>query len=172
MSCFHVLQADIRIRNRHPRIFSSTTLFYRALRAISTNHFQAPVRRFIVDLFDVEINPHTLMRLTHLERGSYPVGPPHPDDTPQEKDKEAVNGWRLSTDSVDSDTRRRAKSSPGPEPSEQLRTRPRGLTVGESGTPKFTDTPPVPPVPAVLSPAPMSPTGAGQSLLMDPGNAQ
>lgn len=133
---------DDRIRNRHPRLFSSSTLFYRALRAISTNHFQAPVRRFIVDLFDVEINPNTLMKLMHLERGSYSVGPPHPDDAPNQ------NGWHLRQDSVDSDTRRRARSSPGPEPSEPVSGgRPRGMTVGESGSAKPTDVPPVPPLP-------------------------
>ncbi|BEJ06093.1 hypothetical protein CcaverHIS641_0306150 [Cutaneotrichosporon cavernicola] len=107
-----------RIRNRHPRLFSSTTLFYRALRAISTNHFQAPVRRFICDLFSVEINPQTLLKFMHLERTS-PAPPPE------------ENGWRLSTGSVDSDTRRRARSSPGPEPTEPYRSiRPRGVTVG------------------------------------------
>lgn len=150
-----------RVRNRHPRMFSSTTLFHRAMRAVSTNHFQAPVRRFILDLFDVELGPHTLPRLTHLEKGSYAYAflkekgeacndEDCKDDEPDEDDND-----------VEADTRRRARSSPGPEPSRTsgLR-RSRGLTVNDL-TPSRVPTAPVPMDPLdPLSPSDSSPLGS------------
>lgn len=96
------------MRNRHPRLFASTTLFHRALRAISTNHFQAPVRRFILDLFDVQLTPHSLARLAHMERGGSERTSHH----------ERKGSGHRRTDSKDStgESRRRSQSSPGPEP--------------------------------------------------------
>ncbi len=46
---------------------SQSRCFHRALRIISTNHFQAPVRRFILDLFDIPLEADTLIQLRHLE---------------------------------------------------------------------------------------------------------
>ncbi|OCF45562.1 sterility protein Ste20 [Kwoniella heveanensis CBS 569] len=57
-----------RIRNRHPRYFSSVTLFHRALRSISTNHYQAPVRRFILDLFELKLEEDVLTQLVGVEQ--------------------------------------------------------------------------------------------------------
>jgi hypothetical protein len=134
-----------RVRNRHPRLFSSTTFFHRAMRTISTNHFPPPVRRFILELFDIELGPHTLPRLTHLERGSYSLGPPHPD--PIEDEDPPANG--LARDDGEEANRRRAKSSPGPEPPARPK-RGRGLTVGEPPFPDiFSPIPPVPPMPVL-----------------------
>lgn len=119
-----------KIRNRHPRLFASTTLFYRAIRSISTAHFQAPVRRFVLELFSVEITPQTLTRMVHMEKGSYSVGPPHPDQVEQSPTR--------SNGSSSPETRPRARSSPGPEREPKI-TRARGATVSER--------PPMPPLP-------------------------
>lgn len=99
-----MFSANASVRNRHPRLFASTTLFHRALRAISTNHFQAPVRRFILDLFDVQLTPHTLSRLAHMERGA-----------PGSLDLRKEHRRTDSKDST-SESRRRSQSSPRPEP--------------------------------------------------------
>lgn len=152
-----------RVRTRHPRMFSSTTLFYRAMRAISTNHFQAPVRRFILDLFDVELGPHTLPRLAHLERGSYAWGSACKDDADADK-KLLENGGsggvkqitnQATDNDNDADTRRRARSSPGPEPPTAAgQRRSRGLTTSEL-TPTHVRAPTAPPMVDPLDP--MSP---------------
>ncbi|KAK8850712.1 hypothetical protein IAR55_004632 [Kwoniella newhampshirensis] len=60
-----------RIRNRHPRYFSSITLYHRALLSISSNHYQAPVRRFILDLFEIKLEPETLTQLAGIEELAY-----------------------------------------------------------------------------------------------------
>ncbi|WOO81922.1 Target of rapamycin complex 2 subunit ste20 [Vanrija pseudolonga] len=135
-----------RVRNRHPRLFHSVTFFHRAMRAISTNHFQAPVRKFILDLFDVEIGPHTLPRLAHVERGSYIQGPPHPDVIPTE----VLPGATPMVDSpgvvdnispTDADSRPRASSSPGREPPSRER-RTRSITISDiAGSSSNTPTP-------------------------------
>jgi hypothetical protein len=116
------------------------------VRVISTNHFQAPVRRFVLELFDIEIGPHTLPRLTHLEKGSFTQGPRHPD--PQKvMDTNANGSGTVAAEEESEANRRRARSSPGPEPPVRHR-RGRGLTVGEPPTPDiFSPAPPVPPLP-------------------------
>lgn len=110
----HPEQADLSVRNRHPRLFASTTLFHRALRAISTNHFQAPVRRFILELFDVQLTPHTLARLAHMERG----GSERTSHHERKGSHERKTAGHKRSDSRDStgESRRRSQSSPGPEP--------------------------------------------------------
>ena len=85
-----------RLRSRHPKLFGSLTLFHRAWYLISNNHYQAPVRRFILELFDISIEPDTLAALRRLDAGpSYANG----------------NGER-----VQSHSRKRSTSSPGPTP--------------------------------------------------------
>ncbi|KAK4687008.1 rapamycin-insensitive companion of mTOR, partial [Tremellales sp. Uapishka_1] len=101
-----------RIRNRHPRHFASITLFHRATRMISSNHYQAPVRRFILDLFDVQLSSETLLQLNHLEDTA--SAPPLVDRAVEDMDAR--------------EHRRRSASSPGPQPLERTR-RARGLTV-------------------------------------------
>jgi hypothetical protein len=56
-----------RIRARHPKYFASVSLYHRALRMISTNHYLPPVRGFILDLFDIQLTPDVLARLRRLE---------------------------------------------------------------------------------------------------------
>ena len=142
-----VLKASIadyhRIRARHPRYFSSITLFHRALRVISTNHFQAPVRRFILDLFEIGIEMDTLIQLRHIEaslnqrtQDRPPLPPPlppmsrsHGGDSP----RSAFSPVRHQTEELDrNERRRRSASSPGPEPPGRV-ARLRGLTISEVG---------------------------------------
>lgn len=115
------------------------------MRAISTNHFQAPVRKFILDLFDVEIGPHTLPRLAHVERGSYIQGPPHPDVITTE----VLPGGAPMVDSpgeenispTDAESRPRASSSPGREPPNREQ-RTRSITISDiAGSSSNTPTP-------------------------------
>jgi len=82
---------------------------------ISTNHYQSPVRRFILDLFDISLEPDTLVQLRHLELASY--------STPR---------IMQNPDGEEHEARRRSASSPGPEPPGRM-TRTRGLTVSEMG---------------------------------------
>ncbi|ORX40861.1 Rapamycin-insensitive companion of mTOR, middle domain-domain-containing protein [Kockovaella imperatae] len=56
-----------KIRLREPDRFSSLNMFHRAGRLISTNHYQAPVRRFILELFDISIDQETLWALVDLD---------------------------------------------------------------------------------------------------------
>ncbi|WWC92493.1 uncharacterized protein L201_007452 [Kwoniella dendrophila CBS 6074] len=117
-----------RIRNRHPRYFSSITLFHRALRSISTNHYQAPVRRFILDLFDIHLEPDTLTQLVGVENmlsqlGSKTNGNTTPrSPTTRDKTYDRLVGVSRNLgdpngkleESGEVETRRRSRSSPGP----------------------------------------------------------
>ncbi len=82
---------------------------------ISTNHYQAPVRRFILDVFDIPFEPDTLVQLRHLELASY-----------------SFPKVIQTSDGEEHEARRRSASSPGPEPPGRM-TRARGLTVSEMG---------------------------------------
>ncbi|CAD6567983.1 MAG: hypothetical protein TREMPRED_004194 [Tremellales sp. Tagirdzhanova-0007] len=103
-----------RIRNRHPRYFASITLVHRAIRMISTNHYTAQVRRFILDLFEISLESDTLVQLRHLEQASY--------SSPR----------MIQHGDGEYEARRRSASSPGPEPPGRV-TRTRGLTISEMG---------------------------------------
>jgi rapamycin-insensitive companion of mTOR len=45
-------------------VFSSPPIFYRALHNISTQRYRLPVRRYILDLFDIELNAEVVQSLS------------------------------------------------------------------------------------------------------------
>ena len=108
-----------RIRNRSPRHFSSLVLFHRALRLISSNHYQAPVRRFVLDLFQIKITADTVAQLVRLERESL---------SSRTESAEKESGYEPDHEL---EMRRRSASSPGPEPAARSGQtgRTRGLTI-------------------------------------------
>ncbi|PCH40022.1 hypothetical protein WOLCODRAFT_136614 [Wolfiporia cocos MD-104 SS10] len=48
--------AKMKSRPEYRHIFSSPTMFYRALHTISSQKYRLPVRRYILDLFDLELD--------------------------------------------------------------------------------------------------------------------
>jgi len=46
-----------RLKARHRNLFSSIPLYHRALYTISTQHYRLPVRRYVLELFDVRLDP-------------------------------------------------------------------------------------------------------------------
>ncbi|WVR08773.1 hypothetical protein IAU60_005831 [Kwoniella sp. DSM 27419] len=106
-----------RIRTRHPRYFSSITLFHRALRSISTNHYQAPVRRFILDLFEIKLEEETLVQLAGVERMAWQSAVAAAENPASRRDgasrAQSRRGQPIESDS-DREQRRRSRSSPGP----------------------------------------------------------
>ena len=59
----------MKSRSDYRRIFSSTTMLYRALHAISTQHYKLPVRRYIMDLFNLELDEEVVKKLyEHAKR--------------------------------------------------------------------------------------------------------
>ncbi|KAG8949781.1 hypothetical protein FRC04_008321 [Tulasnella sp. 424] len=55
-----------RFKAQHRRIFSSITLFYRVLHILSTQRYRLPVRRYILDLFDIDLDPDVMNALYNL----------------------------------------------------------------------------------------------------------
>lgn len=45
-------------------MFSSVPMFYRALHMISTSRYRLPVRRYVFDLFDIDLDEDVLRHLT------------------------------------------------------------------------------------------------------------
>ena len=113
------------------------TLFHRALRIISTNHYPAPVRRFIIDLFDIQLNHETLVQLRHIELSSFVLPVPlahlheHDDEHHNNLDNEERRRDDYDYDAYHRkngrDQRRRSASNPGPQRPAQARKR--GLTI-------------------------------------------
>jgi len=127
------------------------TLFHRALRIISTNHYPAPVRRFIIDLFEIQLNHETLVQLRHIELSSFALPVPlshlheHDDeryvDMDHNHDHDDYNAYHGRSGR---EHRRRSASYPGPE--RPAAHRKRGLTIsdipnsaGETSHDDFTD---------------------------------
>lgn len=57
------LLAKMKSRPEYQLIFSSPSTFYRALHMISTNRYRLPVRRYIIELFNMELNPELVAQL-------------------------------------------------------------------------------------------------------------
>ncbi|KAJ8516654.1 hypothetical protein ONZ45_g6075 [Pleurotus djamor] len=50
----------MKSRSEYKQLFTSPALFYRALHIISTQRYRLPVRRYILDLFSVDLNQDTI----------------------------------------------------------------------------------------------------------------
>ncbi|KII86754.1 hypothetical protein PLICRDRAFT_43412 [Plicaturopsis crispa FD-325 SS-3] len=60
--------AKMKSRHEYKHIFSSPTMFYRALQAISTQRYRLPVRRYILDLFNLELDSSVVDKLTEAAK--------------------------------------------------------------------------------------------------------
>lgn len=122
-----------RLRNKQPRYFSSLPLFHRAARMISTNHYQAPVRRFILDLFDVPLDSDTLVQLVTMEQKSLRlIAQRRRGEEEGRSSRRSRTSGTGQTPEREMEHRRRSASSPGPEPpgrNVEVRKRNRGLTI-------------------------------------------
>ena len=60
--------ARMKGRPEYRRIFSSTSMFFRALHTISNQRYRLPVRRYICELFSIELNSETVKALQEYEK--------------------------------------------------------------------------------------------------------
>ena len=124
-------------------------MFHRATRLISSNHYQAPVRRFILDLFDIAIDGSTIEELLRLDlEQSYGHNPRRrsthrssgAENSSNRRNRDGALGPddRRERDKDQHEARRRSASSPGPPPPGKVK-RERGLTISEirSGRSKY-----------------------------------
>lgn len=52
-----------RLRHRHPEVFKSKGVYYRALHLLQTCHYRSTVRAYILDLFDVPLSITTVREI-------------------------------------------------------------------------------------------------------------
>lgn len=52
-----------RLKIRHRALFSSLPLYFRAIEMIANNHYRLPVRRYILELFDVNLDDRTVCEM-------------------------------------------------------------------------------------------------------------
>ncbi|KAF8501078.1 Rapamycin-insensitive companion of mTOR, N-term-domain-containing protein, partial [Russula emetica] len=55
--------AKLKSRPEYQGVFSSVPMFYRALHMISTSRYRLPVRRYVFDLFDIDLDGDVLRQL-------------------------------------------------------------------------------------------------------------
>lgn len=53
----------MKSRAKYKHIFASTSMLFRALHAISSQRYRLPVRRYILDLFNIELDESIVKRL-------------------------------------------------------------------------------------------------------------
>ncbi len=58
----------MKSRPEYKEIFTSTSMFYRALYTISAQRYRLPVRRFILDLFNIELDADVMKSLAECEK--------------------------------------------------------------------------------------------------------
>ncbi|KAJ3479559.1 hypothetical protein NLI96_g8977 [Meripilus lineatus] len=54
----------MKTRSEYKEVFSSTSMFYRALHTISSQRYRLPVRRYIIDLFNIELDADVMKTLS------------------------------------------------------------------------------------------------------------
>ena len=54
----------MKSKPEYRHIFSSPRMFYRALHTISTQKYRLPVRRYIIDLFNIELDADVVRQLS------------------------------------------------------------------------------------------------------------
>lgn len=81
-----------RLRQRHPDYFKRTDLFYCVCQYLGSYHFRAPVRKYILEIFDMRFTTELLEELdnvaqrpattSHSDQGDdvQSEAPPSPDD--------------------------------------------------------------------------------------------
>lgn len=62
-NCIPSYLCRIKSRPEYRSAFISPEVFHRALHILSTQHYRLPVRRYIMDLFNLEINPDLVATL-------------------------------------------------------------------------------------------------------------
>ncbi|KAI0052718.1 hypothetical protein FA95DRAFT_1553382 [Auriscalpium vulgare] len=60
--------AKLKTRPEYQAVFSSVPMFYRALHTISTSRYRLPVRRFILDLFDIDLDLDIVKQLAECAK--------------------------------------------------------------------------------------------------------
>jgi len=55
-----------RFKLQHRAIFSSVSLFYRVLHLLSTQRYRLPVRRYVLDLFDIDLDPDVMASILNI----------------------------------------------------------------------------------------------------------
>ncbi|KAJ7505263.1 Rapamycin-insensitive companion of mTOR, N-term-domain-containing protein [Mycena galericulata] len=61
--------ARMKSRPEFKNIFSSPTMFFRALHTVSTQRYRLPVRRYIMDLFTIELDAEVVAALSEAAKG-------------------------------------------------------------------------------------------------------
>lgn len=80
----------MKSRPEYQVAFSSPTLFYRILHILNTQRYRLPVRRYILDLFDVPLNPSMITTLTEI-RNSLLLQSSTPQGSPKVKKEQAMS---------------------------------------------------------------------------------
>lgn len=52
-----------RLKGRHRDLFSSPSLYYRALEMLANHHYRLAVRRYIIELFDLALEDRTALEI-------------------------------------------------------------------------------------------------------------
>ncbi|KIK69496.1 hypothetical protein GYMLUDRAFT_33864 [Collybiopsis luxurians FD-317 M1] len=69
--------AKMKSRPEYRSVFTSPTMLYRVLQTISTARYRLPVRRYIMDLFNVELNAETVAAMVEASK-NLKANPAHP----------------------------------------------------------------------------------------------
>jgi rapamycin-insensitive companion of mTOR len=60
--------ARMKLKPEYKDVFRSPTMLYRAIHIISRSKYKQPVRRYVLDLFDLQLNADTVTQLVSCEK--------------------------------------------------------------------------------------------------------
>lgn len=112
MAEFFGLTVSLRMKSRpeYHAAFSSPAVFFRALHTISIQRYRLPVRRYILDLFNIELDGDVVREIAetakalrappsfkqseaHISRVVSMLGPKHPDGESDSDEGDELDGF-------------------------------------------------------------------------------
>lgn len=94
-----------RLRTKQPEYFKRVDLFYAVCQLLGSYHFKAPVRKYILEIFDMRFTPELLQQLDEV--GNATEAPPSDGAKQQAKGStENTDSSEQKSDAPGADTRK------------------------------------------------------------------
>ncbi|QRV77606.1 STE16 protein [Ceratobasidium sp. AG-Ba] len=110
-----IMIASLRNKPHGRRTFQSVPLFYRALHILGTQRFRLPVRRYVLDLFDIRLDPAVVAAMHEFGQSLPPVES-RVEETQDRNATPQIAAPQPSVTTTSSTPEMRQARSPGPPP--------------------------------------------------------
>ncbi len=117
----------LKSRPEYQDVFSSVPMFYRALHMISTSRYRLPVRRYVFDLFDIDLDAEVLRQ---LDESAKALALPASEAAPPQQNSRVVSVLFAAPRAHAAESDEEDEVPPVPQHAPVISLRPRSTVVG------------------------------------------